>query len=157
MKRLGEAHGFRVTLEQPVLEGQGSVDIALERGEWRLACEISGTSAVHEEVGNVQKCLAAGFDAVAVVLPNKRQIEKLKRAIAKEVPQEDLTRVSFLTPEELPFYFDELPAPAEKVRTVGKYTVRVRYQQVDPADQEHRLRMLTEVIAKSLLRMKKLR
>jgi len=49
-----------------------------------------------------------------------------------------------------------VPAPrADKVYTFKGYTVRVRYQQVDPADQEHRSRMLVETIAKSLLREKK--
>lgn len=155
VKRMGEAHGFRVTIEQPLLEGQGCVDVALEWEEWRLACEIPETSAVHQEVGKVQKCLAASFDAVAVVLPGRRQIEKIRKALAKELTQEDFIRVRLLTPEELPFYFDELPARGEEVQIIRGYKVRVRYEQTDPADQERRGRAVAEVIAKSLLRMKK--
>jgi hypothetical protein len=55
----------------------------------------------------------------------------------------------------LPDYFQRMPVPAEKVDTVGGYTVKVRYQQIDPADQERRRRRMAEVIAKSLLKMKK--
>jgi hypothetical protein len=152
---MGKAHGFRVTIDQPFLEGQGRVDVALEREEWRLACEISETSTAHQEVGRVQKCLAAGFDAVAIVLPSRRQIEKMRKALAKELTQEEFIRVRLLTPEELPFYFDELPARGEKVKMSRGYKVRVRYEQIDPADQEIRMRTLAETIAKSLLRMKK--
>jgi excisionase family DNA binding protein len=54
-----------------------------------------------------------------------------------------------------PVVFDELPPPAEKVQVIGRYTVRVRYQQIDPADQERRRRRVAEIFAKSLLRMKK--
>ena len=155
VKRMGEAHGFRVTIDQPFLEGEGCVDVTLEREEWRLACEISETSTAHQEVGRVQKCLAAGFDAVAIVSPGRRQIEKIKKALARELTQEDFIRVRLLTPEELPFYFDELPARGEKVQIIRGYKVRVRYEQTDPADQERRMRAVAEIIAKSLLRMKK--
>ena len=52
--------------------------------------------------------------------------------------------------------YPAVPAPpAEKVYTFKGYTVRVRYQQIDPADQERRLRSLAETIAKSLLREKR--
>jgi len=157
VKRMGEAHGFRVTIDQPFLEGEGRVDVTLEREEWRLACKISETSTAHQEVGRVQKCLAAGFDAVAIVSQGRRQIEKIKKALAKELTQEDFMRVRLLTPEELPFYFNELPARGEKVQIIRGYKVRVQYEQTDPADQERRMRAVAEIVAKSILRMKKVR
>ena len=45
--------------------------------------------------------------------------------------------------------------PPEKVYTFNGYTVRVRYEQIDPADQERRSRMLVETVVKSLLRVKR--
>lgn len=45
--------------------------------------------------------------------------------------------------------------PPEKVYTSNGYTVRVRYEQIDPADQERRSRMLVEAVVKSLLRVKR--
>jgi hypothetical protein len=49
-----------VVVEEPTPDGKGSVDVALERAGWRLACEISVTSTVEQEVGNIEKCLTAG-------------------------------------------------------------------------------------------------
>ncbi len=44
VKRLAEDRGYRATIEQPILGGVGSVDVSLERGEQRIACEISITT-----------------------------------------------------------------------------------------------------------------
>jgi len=51
IKRWGEKHGFRVEIEKPVLDGLGSVDVALSKGDLRIACEIVvSTSPEHELV-----------------------------------------------------------------------------------------------------------
>jgi excisionase family DNA binding protein len=47
------------------------------------------------------------------------------------------------------------PARGEKVQIIRGYKVRVRYKQTDPVDQERRRRAVAEILAKSLLRMKK--
>lgn len=157
VKRMGEAHGFRVTIEQQILDGHGSVDVVMEREGWLLGCEILVTSTAGQEVGNVQKCLASGCDAVAGVSPDKRQIKKLRSAFAKGLTQGELARVGLLAPEELSAYFEDLSAPTEKVveKTIHGYKVKVRYIRTDPEDEARRWRALAEVIGRSLLRMRK--
>jgi hypothetical protein len=50
----------------------GSVDVALEKGGRRIACEVSVTTDAEHELGNVQKCLAAGFETVILVRQTRK-------------------------------------------------------------------------------------
>lgn len=153
VKQWGEAKGLRATIELPVLDGAGSVDVVLEREGWRLACEISVTSTVEQEVGNVEKCLAAGFDEVVVISPKARRLASLRKALEKRLGEEALARVSLLSPEEFALYLDTLPA-REEVGTVGGYQVKVSYQARPPGERQARARAVAGVIARSLSRLK---
>ncbi len=155
VKRFGESKGFRVTVEQPVLDGQGSVDVVLEREGWRLACEISVTTGVEQEIGNVEKCLAAGFDVVAVISPKERHLEKLNKALGKKLSPDTLSRIHFLTPEDIGPFLDALPVPADVVETVGGYQVKVSYRRSSAGEEASRKRAVAEVIARSLKRLQR--
>jgi hypothetical protein len=67
IKRWAEARGYSVIIEKPILDGLGSVDVALEKGSRAIACEVSVTTDTQHEIGNVQKCLAAGFQDVILI------------------------------------------------------------------------------------------
>jgi hypothetical protein len=153
VKRWAEARGFRATVEEPVLGGQGSVDVVLEREGWRIACEISVTTGVEHEIGNVEKCLSAGFTEVVLISPKKAHLGRLERSLRKRLPEEALARVRLFLPEEFAGYLDALPGPAEKVQTIGGYQVKVRYTPV--ADSQSRAKALAGVIARSLRRLGK--
>jgi hypothetical protein len=71
LKRLAEDKGFKATIEKPVLGGKGSIDVALERGDRNIACEISISTTTEWKIGNIQ-CLASGFETVLVISPEKR-------------------------------------------------------------------------------------
>ena len=64
------------TVEKPILDGLGSVDVALEKGSRRIACEVSVTTDPAHEVGNVQKCLAAGFETVVLISSEKKVFDR---------------------------------------------------------------------------------
>jgi hypothetical protein len=56
-RQAAEELGFRSVIEKPVLEGQGSVDLWLERPGQTIACEISISTTIDHEVRKVAKCL----------------------------------------------------------------------------------------------------
>ncbi len=49
IKRWAEGRGYSVSIEKPILDGLGSVDVALEKGSRSIACEISGRSGKSSE------------------------------------------------------------------------------------------------------------
>jgi hypothetical protein len=78
-----------VTLEKPVLDGLGIVDLVLERrGGEPIACEISVTTSPDHELQNAQKCLAAGFTHVFLVAPDKETLGRV-RVSSRGLPNTD--------------------------------------------------------------------
>jgi hypothetical protein len=153
VQQLGEANGFRVTVNQQVPGGHTSVDVVLERDGWRLACEISVTSNLEQEIGSIRKCLASGFHEVAMVLPNERQARKLENSLSNTLPKEELARVKLLAPKELPGYVEGIQTlVAEREETIR---VKFRYFRTNPADEARRRETLARVFAESILRSAK--
>ena len=156
IKRWAESHKWRSSIEHTVLDGSGSVDVALLRDDYSIACEISVTSTPENELQNVEKCLVAGFDEVIVVSNEQKTLRKARNHIAKHLDEKNLSRVRFLTPEELFSYLAEHSASRPSTAdVVGGYTVEVRYQEGSEAEEESRRQAVSEVIHEALQRMKK--
>jgi type IV secretion system coupling TraD/TrwB family protein len=153
VKRWGEAKGYRATIEEPTPDGKGKVDVALRTDDFSLACEISVTSTVAQEVGNVLKCLDAGFHEVAILALKRPRLQKIEAVLKAKLPPPDLARVHFLSPEELFTMLSLRPVTKEKI--VGGYKVRVRRTPVDSEEEAARYQALKDVIGKSLRRMGK--
>jgi hypothetical protein len=149
IKRWAEERGFRTAVEEQIPGGTASVDIALYRGDLSIACEITVTTPLEYEVGNVEKCLAAGFSEVVVVSLKKRRLEKLDGLLAGALGPEQRQRVHLLTPEGLLAWLAGQPT-REEGGTVGGYKVKVRYQTPPDATSQR----IAEIVARSMSRMK---
>jgi hypothetical protein len=155
IKRFGEDRGYRVEIEKPILDGTGFVDVALERDDFSLAVEISVTTRIEHELGNVQKCLAAGFDLVVLLVSEKKALARARKEVRAAVSEQDHERVQVLQPEELVSLLDALEAEQKSTeQTVAGYKVKVKYTAVDGGEAEQKRRSLGEVIGKSLGRFR---
>jgi hypothetical protein len=112
ISRWAEANGWRAGIEERIFDGLGNVDVALRKGERSVACEIGVTTSPEHEVQNIQKCLAAGFERVLVVSPEKKTLNQIKTLAASSLDQDQSGKVSYCTPEEL---FDILEAVANSM------------------------------------------
>ncbi|HUX65752.1 MAG TPA: hypothetical protein VMV42_01260, partial [archaeon] len=154
-KQLAEERGFRASIEETILDGAGRVDVSLIRGKSRIACEISVTTNQDHELGNVEKCLAAGYTEVVLVGSNERHIKALAKFVEENLDESEQGKVRYIVPERLAEYLDslgEVPQPSEQ--TVRGYKVRTVQQVVDPKEAEARRQAIAEVIARSLKRSK---
>ncbi len=102
IKRWGEGRGYRVTLEKPILDGAGLVDVVLERsGRGPIACEISVTTSPDHELRHAQKCLAAGFQDVFLVAPDKETLDVVRAKARAVLSPEQMKQVRLVLPEEV--------------------------------------------------------
>ena len=87
--------------QKPVLDDQGSIDLVLEKieGVSGIACEINVTSTVDYEVGNVTKCLKAGFSQVAVICPRTERLARLEEAVNGCLAPVQSKLVAFYSPD----------------------------------------------------------
>jgi hypothetical protein len=156
IKQLAEERQFRASIEETILDGEGRVDVSLLRGERRIACEISVTTNQDHELGNIEKCLAAGYTEVVLVGNNERHIKSLAKFIEGNLDESEQGKVRYVVPEGLIEYLDSVGEPPEPTeQMVRGYKVRTVQQVVDPQEADTRRTAVAEVIARSLSRAKK--
>lgn len=147
VKRLAEDRGYRAVIEQPILAGAGSVDVSLEKGEQKIACEISVTTETDHEIDNIQKCLAGGYETVVALSSDPKTVRRLKERASAVLESGTQARVRFLQPEDLVLFLDELAAgEASGETTVRGYRVKRRYQAVSPEEAELRKQAIAQVL-----------
>lgn len=155
IKRIAEDKGYKATIEHTVLDGQGKIDVALERNGRKIACEISVTSTDDQELKNIEKCLAAGYEKVILCSPEKKTLEAVKSLVTEKMSASAQAKVLFLQPEELLLHLDELEA-AEQGREarIKGYKVKVQYQATKEADKKAKREAVAQVILQAMKRMK---
>jgi hypothetical protein len=107
IKAVAEELGFRATLESQI--GTGGADLALERGELRIAVEISITTGATHEVENVLKCLNAPFAHIAFITADLRKAELVRERVFARLSETDVSRVGFYQVESFVEYLRTLP------------------------------------------------
>ena len=155
IKRLAEERGYLASVEHSVLDGQGVVDVSLEAGTERIACEISVSTSPAHELDNIRKCLAAGYGAVLVLCHEKGQLSRIRQLAAESLAPEARGRIRCLAPEDLVRFLDERQAArAEQRKTVRGYRVKVNYKATDPAAQQQKQDAIARLIAGSMRKMR---
>jgi hypothetical protein len=155
VRRWALGKDYKTTIEKQILDGLGSVDVALEKEGRSIACEIGVTTTVEHEIGNVQKCLAAGFEHVVLLLMDRKTVAKAKEAVTQAVNEEDRARVHVLTPEEFFAFAETLEAGAMgKDGKVRGYKVKVQYQAVGEEEKKAKKQAISQVILKAVRRLK---
>lgn len=108
LKEGAEKLGYHVTTEKPVLDRAGSVDLALEHPRRSIAVEITITTTIDHEVGNVTKCLKAGFQTVAVVSSSETKLRQMQEAVSGALGPELSARVGYFLPDSFLAHLEQL-------------------------------------------------
>ncbi|MGB8356676.1 MAG: DUF87 domain-containing protein [Chthoniobacteraceae bacterium] len=155
IRQWGQGMGYLATVEKSVLGGAGLVDVALEKIGRKLACEITVTTPIEYEIGNVRKCIEAGFDFVAVVAPDEKKLARAEKAMRSALSAAELEKTQFVTPDALFAFVESLEAQdAGKEATVRGYKVKVNYKTVDNSTKADHTSVISKVLAGSLKKMK---
>ena len=155
IKRMAEEKGYKAVIEQPTPDGQGRVDVSLERDGKRMACEISLTTNDDQELKNIEKCLAAGYEKVILCSPEKKTLEKVKALVFERLKDSDKEKVLFFQPEDFYLYLEEQEASqASKEERVKGYKVKVKYQPVKETEKKSKREAVAQVVVQALKRMK---
>ncbi|MCX6565113.1 MAG: type IV secretion system DNA-binding domain-containing protein [Candidatus Aminicenantes bacterium] len=156
IKKIAEDKGYKATIELPVLDGSGRVDVSLERNGRKIACEISISSSDEQELKNVQKCLAAGYETVVLCSPDKKMLESIKVLVFQSTSESDQSKIFFFQPEDLLSFLEE-DAAAEMTREerVKGYKVKVQYTATKEEEKKAKREAVAQVILQAMKRMKK--
>lgn len=95
VKRAAEDIGFRASIEAAIPDSCESIDVLLQKGDLRVACEISVTGTVHYEMGNAMKCLKAGYEHVAVISEDAQKLRNIQAAVLNSADTSQTARLGF--------------------------------------------------------------
>ncbi len=154
IKEAAEALGFRSVIEKPVLDGQGSVDLWLERSGQIIACEISISTTIDHEVGNVVKCLKADVPKVAVICLDEERLRKIGSAVAGSLGSEMAARVEYFQPDPFIAFLKALtaPTPAPTETKYAGYKVKRSVPKLSAAEQQQKEDIANHIMAEALRR-----
>lgn len=156
VRRWASSRDWKVTVEKEILDGLGSIDVALEREGLSVACEISVSTGIEHEIGNIRKCLAAGFGHVVLMLVERKAIVRARDAVMAAIEKENAKKVRVCTPEDFFEFVDSLEAKgAAREGTVRGYKVKVQYRAVGDAEEKARKQAISEVILGALKKLNK--
>ena len=155
IKKIAEDKGYKATIELPVLGGSGKVDVSLEKSGKKIACEISITTTGDQELKNIEKCLAAGYEKVIVCSPDKKTLESIKAIVSQNIAESEQKKIFFLKPEELLIFLEEEAASElSKEERIKGYKVKVQYQAASDEEKKVKRDAVAQVIIQALKRMK---
>jgi hypothetical protein len=156
IKRIGENQGLVATLEQQVFGGVGRIDAVLESDHMRIACEIAVTNTVEYEIQNIQKCLVAGFNKVAIVSNEKSHLARIRKQAETMIAGELLSNVYFLEPEHFHLFLEKLNAEAGTAALSGDnndkvkgYSISLGFNKLNETEQKIREKAIAEILSRT--------
>lgn len=150
IKKMAESRGYKAQIEQPTPDGQGRVDVLLDRNGKRIACEIGVTTSKTWEAHNIEKCLAAGYDIAVAIANDERAKALMQVKVDETIDKANLSRVYVMEASELFHYLDTEIAKDSKVNTKFKgYRVKVEYENVSKEDMKKKQDSIAKLVIDS--------
>ena len=154
IKEAAEVLGFRSVIEKPVLDGLGSIDLFLERTGQSIACEISISTTIDHEVGNVAKCLKAGLPSVAVICLTEERLQKIRQSVSGSLGAEAARRVEYFQPDPFIAHLKTLqpPTPQPSESEFNGYKIRRSIPKLSAKEQRQKEDIANSIMADALRR-----
>ena len=154
VKDAAEKLGFRSVIEKQILDGQGSIDLLVERPDQTVACEISISTTIDHEVGNVAKCFKAGMPKVAVICITEERLSKIRAAVHGSLGSELASRVIYFQPDDFISHLASLHPPTSKTSAEPEvrrgYKIKRSMTKLAPEEQKHREEAAIRSIAETM-------
>jgi len=151
--------GYGACVEQQIPKTQKRVDVGIRGRTFTVACEIPITTK-HNELGNIRKCLNAGYDYVASVALDRETLRIVEKDVLPVLSPEEKVRVRFFFPEELSNFLEQLGDGAEKSEEVFEgdeqfvrgYKVTTRFSCLPEKEVKTKREAIAKILARALVR-----
>jgi len=152
IKKMAESKGFKASIEELTIDGNGRVDVAIVRGDKKIAVEISVTTSSAWEIHNAMKCIESGYEIVLVCSENINSRNSISALITDNLKN----KILVVEPESLFLYLDQQTANiASKEERVKGYRVKVNYSATNSEEANTKLNTVLKAVVKSKGKSKK--
>lgn len=152
IKEAAEGLGFRSVIEKQIAGSQESIDLLLERDDQKIACEISVTTTIDHEVGNVAKCLKTRLPQVAIICVSEDRLTKIANAVSGSLGTDAAARVAYYQPDQFIAHLKTLrqPVPKDSVTTHHGYKVKRSAPKLTVEEQRQREDLANQMMAEAM-------
>jgi len=162
LKEIALSAGYRAVTEKPILDGAGSVDVALEKEGLTIAVEVTVTTSIDQEFGNLRKRLKAGFTQIILVSPSELRVDKLTLAVKGEFGEES-KRIHCCHPDDFAALLTSLqptptgqPPSQDKNEQVSRgYNTKIGFAKLLPEERKVREEAAHRLLLNAMRREKK--
>lgn len=116
--------GYVCTAEKRGADSLERIDLLLERGQESIACEVSFTTPIENELAHVRNCLRSGHKHIAMICEDPKRLTRIQKLVSTSLLQGELARVAFYHPAEFLIRLREWNADA-KLSGPAKQTIRI--------------------------------
>ena len=139
IKAAGIAKGFRSEIEGGTQKTNEGVDVCLIRDDLKIACEISVTTNVDHEFGNIEKCLRESFDVIAFISADQGRRSRMAAEVDAYLAPGDRARIRCFSPDEFFAYLESVPDfkpdPASPTsKTIQGWKVKRKFANLTPEE-----------------------
>lgn len=134
VRKLAEDRGYAVSVERPVLDGHGHIDVHLQRGDLSIGCEISVTTVAEHEAQNLAKCLSSGFTYAVLISPDEETLAEAQTLFGHHDK-----RVRFVSPDGFIAFLEEFEDSAGPEAAKRPKRAQTRTQSLDDAPEGKRM------------------
>lgn len=129
VKTMAEAHGYKASIEMPTPDGNGQVDVLLEKGNETIAVEISHTTGAEWELHNIKKCLDAGYTRIVVVCTQTgAKMKAIEHQILAQLSTDQQKKIQVIGRNDIQSIFETTTHSAPTDTVIKGYRVKVNYE-----------------------------
>jgi hypothetical protein len=157
LKTEAETLGFGVSIEKNIPDTHESIDVVIEQGDLIVACEICVSTSIDHELGNIRKCLRAGYTDICAICLDAKRMKQFKAATDQCLTEQEQAQLHCIQPDAFQAKLKELLlreqlpiTGSESDRVLGKYQVTSKYAKLDEAERLRKEEILRQVIADAL-------
>ena len=156
VKKMAEERGYTATIEMPVSEGIGQVDVLLAKDSKTIAVEICNTTDPEWEMHNILKCIQARYDTIVSLSGDIKQLERIKKKCSTGIAEFEKHPVLFFTPDALFSFLDEnVKEKVPEEKHMKGYRINVTYDAITKEEMERKRASVAKVIINTMRRHKK--
>lgn len=93
--------GWKAKIEERIPHTLGSVDVGLSKEDVKIAVEISVTTHAEHEMGNIRKCLDAGYDYILCVGSDENGAQAINSSIRKHFSIKERHQIKVCCPHQV--------------------------------------------------------
>jgi hypothetical protein len=156
LKGESESMGFYATIEKQIAGSNESIDLVIEQGDLKVACEIGVTTSLDHEIGNIRKCIKAGYSIICSIIPDEKRLNDCRGILKQCLTKDEQNGIACLQPDDFEAFIHDLHEKHRSIEAhsadnvLGIYKVKSTYAKMSRADYEDREQLLRHTIEKSI-------